>query len=106
MGVDLGGLALAVAAAGCNGSFGLFQKIKRVQDAQVSSDVNTLCQNNFSHRLLSGLSGVQGCMPSRHAVSFAQISPPAFNMWVCLGIVLSSLPLLAVEPRVRYITHA
>ena len=41
MGVDLGGLALAVAAAGCNGSFGLFQKIKRVQDAQVRSNVNT-----------------------------------------------------------------
>ena len=30
-----------------------------------------------------------------------QVSPPNFNLWLCLGIVLSSLPLLAVEPRAR-----
>ncbi|KAK9822636.1 hypothetical protein WJX81_002024 [Elliptochloris bilobata] len=30
----------------------------------------------------------------------AEVSPPNFNLWLCLGIILSSLPLLAVEPRV------
>ncbi len=35
MGVDVGGLALAVAAAIANGSFGMFQKLRRVERAQV-----------------------------------------------------------------------
>ena len=33
--IDIGGLGLSILAAVCNGSFGMFQKLKRVEQAQV-----------------------------------------------------------------------
>ncbi|EIE21698.1 hypothetical protein COCSUDRAFT_43352 [Coccomyxa subellipsoidea C-169] len=57
--MDVGGFFVAVLAALFNGTFGIFSKIKRVQDAEVS--------------------------------------PPIFNFWTCIGIIISSLPFLFVH---------
>ncbi|KAK9908027.1 hypothetical protein WJX75_001764 [Coccomyxa subellipsoidea] len=54
--MDVGGFFVAILAALFNGSFGIFSKIKRVQDAEVP--------------------------------------PPIFNFWTCIGIIISSLPFL------------
>ena len=50
--IDLGGLGLSVIAAVCNGSFGMFQKLKRVEQAQV--------------RLFTGYGSVPKPMTSAH----------------------------------------
>ena len=41
--IDIGGLGLSVLAAVCNGSFGMFQKLKRVEQAQVRLSVALVC---------------------------------------------------------------
>lgn len=51
--VDIGGLGLSVLAAVCNGSFGMFQKLKSVEQAQVCLSVALVCGQNLDSGALS-----------------------------------------------------
>ena len=79
------GLLEAVASAVANGSFGVFSKAKSVQANKVESDKP--CKLNWPQQLITS-----GTPP--------QVPSPIFNFWVSVGIILSSLPLLAVTPQV------